>query len=181
MNDSSYRVLIPVRLVIKLLDYMGAFLFKLSEIGIVAITIVVLFGVFMRYALNMPLHWSNDISGYLFVFTCFIGGQQLTKNRTQIRADYFVMNIKGQALRVLNIFINSVSLFWGLLISNESWKLVFHAYRFEELSSTLMRFPMFITYSFLAVGVTFISLQLMVEIFKDILGSKYNKLIGGGS
>ncbi|MDR7080019.1 TRAP-type C4-dicarboxylate transport system permease small subunit [Neobacillus niacini] len=87
---------------------------SLTFIGITAITII---GVFMRYVLNSPFEWIEEVSLLLFVWFAFIGISAVTKRDEHVGIDYFVRKLHGRTrvavdiFREINIFIVVIFVF----------------------------------------------------------------------
>jgi TRAP-type C4-dicarboxylate transport system permease small subunit len=56
----------------------------LSGLGMVAITLIIPSGVFMRYVMNDPLQWPEPASVIMMVFFSFIGGAAVFRANQQI-------------------------------------------------------------------------------------------------
>ena len=65
--------------------YLGCIV--LSGVGMVAITIMIPSGVFMRYVMNDPLQWPEPASVIMMVFFSFIGGAAVFRANQQIAVE----------------------------------------------------------------------------------------------
>ena len=59
----------------------------LSGVGMVAITLMIPSGVFMRYVMNDPLQWPEPASVIMMVFFSFIGGAAVYRANQQIAVE----------------------------------------------------------------------------------------------
>lgn len=59
----------------------------LSGLGMVAITLIIPSGVFMRYVMNDPLQWPEPASVIMMVFFSFIGGAAVFRANQQIAVE----------------------------------------------------------------------------------------------
>ena len=59
----------------------------LSGLGMVAITLMIPSGVFMRYVMNDPLQWPEPASVILMVFFSFVGGAAVYRANQQIAVE----------------------------------------------------------------------------------------------
>jgi TRAP-type C4-dicarboxylate transport system permease small subunit len=59
----------------------------LSGLGMVAITIMIPCGVFMRYVMNDPLQWPEPASVIMMVFFSFVGGAAIYRANQQIAVE----------------------------------------------------------------------------------------------
>jgi TRAP-type C4-dicarboxylate transport system permease small subunit len=65
--------------------YLGCIV--LSGLGMVAITVMIPSGVFMRYVMNDPLQWPEPASVILMVFFSFVGGAAVYRANQQIAVE----------------------------------------------------------------------------------------------
>ena len=65
--------------------YLGCIV--LSGVGMVAITIIIPSGVFMRYVMHDPLQWPEPASVIMMVFFSFIGGAAVYRANQQIAVE----------------------------------------------------------------------------------------------
>src|SRR5712692_5858651 len=59
----------------------------LSGIALLAITLIIPTGVFMRYAMNDPLQWPEPASVIMMVFFSFVGGAAVYRANAQIAVE----------------------------------------------------------------------------------------------
>ena len=59
----------------------------LSGLGLVAITLIIPSGVFMRYVMNDPLQWPEPASVIMMVFFSFVGGAAVYRANAQIAVE----------------------------------------------------------------------------------------------
>ena len=71
----------------------------LSGIGMVAITLMIPSGVFMRYVMNDPLQWPEPASVIMMVFFSFVGGAAVYRANQQIAVEA-LMRAVGPRSRV---------------------------------------------------------------------------------
>jgi TRAP-type C4-dicarboxylate transport system permease small subunit len=83
---------------------------------------VVLLQVFMRFCLDSPLVWSEELARYLFMWISLIGWVFATRNGTHIRVSIIADNLPPLAQRALDVInlvltvVFAVILFWYGLV-----------------------------------------------------------------
>ena len=94
----------------KILDYFAVILFT-------AVFLVVLLQVFMRFFLNSPLVWSEELARYIFMWVSLIGWVFAVRSGTHIRIALVADNLPVTARKVLNIinFLLTV-IFAGIML-----------------------------------------------------------------
>ena len=141
----------------------------LSEIGTVALAIMIFREVIWRYVLDKPSIFSVEISEYIMIFMTFAcAGWVLQKNshvsmtvltdrlseRTKIRLDI--------ATSILTMGVCCVIVWNGIASA-------VIAFTGHYRSASLIGFPLWISYGFIPLGMTILLLQYIVRIRENIL------------
>src|SRR5438552_17893359 len=71
----------------KLMEWLYLACIVLSGTALVAITLIIPLGVFMRYAMNNPLSWPEPASVVMMVMFSFIGGAAVYRANAQIAVE----------------------------------------------------------------------------------------------
>jgi len=79
--------------------YLGCIV--LSGVGMVAITIMIPSGVFMRYVMNDPLQWPEPASVIMMVFFSFIGGAAVFRANQQIAVEALMRAVNPPSRAVM--------------------------------------------------------------------------------
>ena len=69
----------------------------LSGTALVAITLIIPLGVFMRYVMNNPLSWPEPASVVMMVMFAFIGGAAVYRAKAQIAVEALINAVNPQA------------------------------------------------------------------------------------
>lgn len=67
-----------------------ALIYVLSATLLIVMTVVITYGIFMRYALSRPPVWSQDVPMVLFVWMTFLSLAVATRRGENIRVTYFI-------------------------------------------------------------------------------------------
>ena len=70
-----------------------------------AMVVIIFLQVVFRYALVLPLAWSEELARYLFVWMTFLGASIAFYNSSHIRVSFFVDNIRNVRARGLVMVI----------------------------------------------------------------------------
>ena len=69
----------------------------LSGVGMVAITVIIPSGVFMRYVMNDPLQWPEPAAVIMMVFFSFIGGAAVYRANQQIAVEALMRAVDARS------------------------------------------------------------------------------------
>lgn len=132
---------------------------------VAVMTLIVFLQVVYRYVLVQPLHWSEELARYLFVWVSILGATLGLQKRGHFGLDFFYRMLPDQKRRFLQFLIH---LFVGgviLVILIQGVKLV-QATALQK--SPAMEISMGWAYACLPVGAGLMAIHLLVMIFKDI-------------
>ena len=73
----------------------------LSGLGLVAITLIIPSGVFMRYVMNNPLQWPEPASVIMMVFFSFVGGAAVYRANQQIAVEALMRAVNPPSRAVM--------------------------------------------------------------------------------
>jgi C4-dicarboxylate transporter DctQ subunit len=76
---------------------------------------LILYGVFMRYVVNSPEAWVEEISKYFVVWGILMGGSLALRNKHHITVDLLYLKLNGIMQKIVNIFSNFVGLLFSFI------------------------------------------------------------------
>ncbi|MFC1914132.1 TRAP transporter small permease [Chloroflexota bacterium] len=91
-----------------------------GQVGLVILTIIVGYEVFVRYLLNKPTSWSVDYASLLSVMVAFLGLSYVTEIEGHISVSLVVQYLSDRKRHLVSFFTNIIAL---LLISGMLWQL----------------------------------------------------------
>jgi C4-dicarboxylate transporter DctQ subunit len=91
----------------KILKNIDDWLTNLCTFVIVVITVL---AVFMRYILNDPLQWVEEVLIALYIWAIMLGAASAMKNRGHVSIDALVMALPKRAQRYIQFFNDAVSI-----------------------------------------------------------------------
>jgi TRAP-type C4-dicarboxylate transport system permease small subunit len=103
------KIAVLKRFVDRLLDIYAIALF-LGVFG------VVLLQVFMRFCLDSPLIWSEELARYLFMWVSLIGWVFATRSGTHIRVSIIADNLPVPVQKVLNVINFILTVVFALIL-----------------------------------------------------------------
>lgn len=144
----------------------------LSEIGTVALMIMIFREVIWRYLLNKPSVFSVEISEYIMIFITFMCAGWVLHKNAHVSMTVFTDRLSERAKIRLDIVTSLITMGVCSVII---WKGILSAviaYTGHYRSASLIGFPLWISYSFIPLGLTILFLQYIVRIRGNILRLK---------
>jgi TRAP-type C4-dicarboxylate transport system permease small subunit len=121
----------------------------LSGLGMVAITLIIPSGVFMRYVMNDPLQWPEPASVIMMVAFSFIGGAAVFRANQQIAVEALMRAVNAPSRAAMQ---------WGVhacMLSIAAFMLVYGAHLcWVTKGNTIAEFPS------LSVGIVYLPIPI---------------------
>jgi TRAP-type C4-dicarboxylate transport system permease small subunit len=131
---------------------------------VAVMTVVVFLQVVYRYVLTQPLHWSEELARYLFVWLSILGATLGLQKRGHFGLDFFYRMFPDKGRRILQFLIYLLMGSVILVILVQGIKLVQITVLQE---SPAMGISMGWAYGCLPVAAALMAIHLLVIFFKD--------------
>lgn len=141
----------------------------LAGLGILAITLLVSFDVLMRYFLNEPQLFVDELSSFLLVAVVFLGTGPTFYKSGHIRVDLITSRLKPKTqsrLRVITLFLGIALL--GVIIY-ETMVSTVAAFQTGR-ASAVMVYPLWTAMLFIPLGLILMAFFMGVEMVKAVKG-----------
>ncbi len=126
--------------------------------------LIIVYDVAMRYIFNSPTIWADEISCYLLVIISFLGAAYTDTKDGHIKVEMFVKILPSRPRHFILISAEAVTLLYLAVFTKESWAMVVDSYASHNISTTLLRTPMYIPQIFFALGVTLLAVHLFLKL-----------------
>lgn len=128
---------------------------------------VILYGVFMRYVMNAPQAWVDEISKYLVIWGILMGGSLALRNGHHITVDLFYIKLPGSVQKLVNIFANTVGLLFCAFYFSYGLQLVLMRKETMQLSLDV-GIPLWIVYMILPISAVMLTIRFAERLVKSI-------------
>lgn len=148
--------------------------FRLLNRGAMVISITALIGaaliltesVFVRYFLKQTTDWQDEVSVMLLVGATFLSASYVQSQRGHIGIEALDGVLPPAVNRVRKVLVDVVSLAFCSFFSWKSWTLMQEARLGGETTSSTFGSPLWIPYSIMALGMTMLSLQILLQLVR---------------
>jgi C4-dicarboxylate transporter, DctQ subunit len=103
-----------------------------------------LYGVFMRYVINSPVHWIEEIFALTLVWAIFIGFSTALKNNNHIALDLVYVHLPKRIQRILDLVGFLIGIAFSIFFIYYGTLMVLEAYRIGGVTLDA-RIPLWIT------------------------------------
>ena len=136
----------------------------LSALTIVVTSVIVCYGVVMRYYFSSSMDWGLELSIFLLIIATFMsaGYTQLQRDHVTIEVlEHLLLRTRQQWRYLVG---DMLSLVFCAVLTWNSWEFFHEAFQDGRVSSSTWGPRLWIPYIFMAIGMTSLSLQLLVQI-----------------
>ena len=159
--------------VFKVLDTLDDWMAKGCTLGIMVITVI---AVFMRYVLNDPLQWVEEILIALFLWAIMLGASSAMKNRGHVSIDVLVVNFPKKWQHKIQLFNDFLTIAVLLTIAYLGFGLAMGAQ--DKITPILQIKYVYIDIA-VPIGFCWMALHVVRNIFKDIRAIKNDNAASG--
>lgn len=150
-----------------LLDRISTAVAFMAGLAVLAVTLMITFDVLMRYFLNKPQLFVDELASFLLVLIIFGGLAHTFQKGGHIQVDLLTNQLSPKARRVFQIgtlflgmaFLGIIT--WNTLISS------FVAYRLGR-TSMVMFYPLWIPMLVIPIGVALMALAMGARLFEKL-------------
>jgi C4-dicarboxylate transporter, DctQ subunit len=132
---------------------------------------VVIYTIVVRLvAPTLTPSWSDEVTVYLMIWGIFIACSSVTAENGHVRADLVTSQLSPRNQTVLECVSNIAGAIFTAILCWYGYEVARDAYEFGDLSTTTLRFPMWIYYACLPVGAALMSIRYLLLTYMTIIG-----------
>ena len=147
-----------------LLDWINRGVLGASMLALIAAACILTASVFLRYFLKIPTDWQDEASVFLLVGATFLCGAYVQSQRGHIGIEALAGLLPPGLNRARLVFCDLASALFCAFFSWKSWTLFHEALVEGQTTSSSWAPPLWIPYSFMAVGMTLLTIQIVVQL-----------------
>jgi TRAP-type C4-dicarboxylate transport system permease small subunit len=144
---------------------------KMVDVLVVSLFLIifasVLLQIFLRYVLNFPLTWSEELSRYLFIMVCFLGWTLATRNKTHIKVNFILDALPQKIQFQVKIFIQILVLSFAVVLIYLGSRMT---YKSIDVPSITLFFSFAYIYAFIPISgaiIFFYSILETIDLFRS--------------
>jgi TRAP-type C4-dicarboxylate transport system permease small subunit len=144
----------------------------LSSVALVVASLVLTYSVLSRYFLHLSTDWQDELSVFLIVGAVFMSAAAVQARRGHVAIEAIVGLLPPRVNAVRQWLVDVASLVFCGYFAWKSWTLLDEAWVENYHSGSTWGPPLWIPYSLMAVGMTLLSLQLLLQVATPLRGRR---------
>lgn len=150
----------------RLLGYLNRAIVVLSAVALVLASCVLTYSVVLRYFTPEPTDWQDEFSVFLLIGVSFMAAAWVHSQRGHIGIEALASILSPGVNRVRLFVVDMLSALFCAFFAWKSWTLLYEAWSEGYVSATAWAPPLWIPYSLMSVGMTLLTLQIVVQAFQ---------------
>ena len=143
----------------------------LAALALVAACVILSYSVLGRALFHSPNYWQDEAAVFLLVGATFMTAAYVQGQRGHIGIEAFVGLLSPLANRVRLWLVDVASLLFCAFFAWKSWTLAQEAWVDGQVANSMWSPPLAIPYVLMAVGMTLLCLQLVLQIIIPLAGA----------
>ncbi len=140
----------------------------LAGLCILIVAFIVVYEIIMRGLLGSPTEWVLEISTYLIIVAGFLGFAVAFRDGAHIGVDILTSHFSPRLGAAVRLLMTAIAVFLFFIFMTESTDMVMASYKYNKLSPSILRFPLYIPQISMVVGSALLMLELIRRIILDI-------------
>ena len=171
MNSGAWRFISgSVRGINKLMAYLSALL-------IVACALVLMYEVITRYVISHSNDWVIELCVFMLIAATFMAAAHTQNDRAHVGIEVLDEVMSAKATRWRLLFGDMLSLGFCVIVAFLSWEFFYEAWEQGWDSGSTWGPKLWIPYVFMALGMSLLSLQFVVQIIEGFAGKTDRKVL----
>jgi TRAP-type C4-dicarboxylate transport system permease small subunit len=154
--------------VARLMAMVNSVIVALSSVALVIASLVLTYSVASRYFLHLSTDWQDELSVFLIVGAVFMSAAAIQARRGHIGIEAIVGLLSPRVNYWRQLAVDAASFLFCAFFSWKSWVLLDEAWTENFHSESTWGPPLWIPYSLMSVGMTLLSLQLLLQIISGL-------------
>ncbi|SDP31631.1 TRAP transporter small permease [Afipia sp. GAS231] len=143
---------------------LNAIIMVAASVALLFAGLVLSYSVAARYFFNAATYWQDEAAVFLLVGSTFMSAAYVQSKRGHIGIEAIVGLLPPRVNRIRSIVVDVVGFLFCTFFAWKSWTLFHEAWVDGQVSSSTWAPPQWIPYSFMALGMSLMSVQIFLQI-----------------
>jgi len=154
------------------LDICNRIIVILAGIALVAACLILSYSVLGRALFKSPNYWQDEAAVFLLVGATFMTAAYVQSQRGHVAIEAFTSLLSPLANRIRLWLVDVASFAFCAFFAWKSWTLAHEAWVDGKVSNSMWSPPLTIPYVLMALGMSLLCLQLLLQIILPLIGAQ---------
>jgi TRAP-type C4-dicarboxylate transport system permease small subunit len=155
----------------RMLDLCNRVIVILAGVALVAACVILSYSVLGRALFHSPNYWQDEAAVFLLVGATFMTAAYVQSQRGHVAIEAFTTLMSPMVNRIRLWLVDVASLAFCGFFTWKSFTLAHEAYVDGQVSNSMWSPPLAIPYSLMAIGMSLLCLQLLMQIILPLTGA----------
>jgi TRAP-type C4-dicarboxylate transport system permease small subunit len=156
----------------RVLDVCNRIIVILAGIALIAACLILSYSVLGRALFKSPNYWQDEAAVFLLVGATFMTAAYVQSQRGHVAIEAFTSLLSPLANRIRLWLVDVASFAFCAFFTWKSYTLAHEAYVDGQVSNSMWSPPLAIPYSLMALGMSLLCMQLLLQIVFPLAGAK---------
>ena len=143
-----------------------------AGLALIAACVILSYSVLGRALFHSPNYWQDEAAVFLLVGATFMTGAYVQGRRGHVSIEAFVGLLSPRANRIRLWLVDVASFAFCAFFAGKSWTLAHEAWVDGQVSNSMWSPPLAIPYVLMAVGMTLLCIQILLQIILPLTGAQ---------
>ena len=156
----------------RLLQLLNRVIAVAAAIAMILACGILSYSVISRSLFQSATYWQDEAAVFLLVGATFMTAAYVQSYRGHIGIEAFTSLISPRVNRIRALIVDIVCFAFCTFFAWKSWTLTHEAYVDGQISNSIWGPPLAVPYALMAIGMTLLSLQILLQILKSLFDRK---------
>ncbi len=157
---------------VKGLDSVNRLIVRISMAPMLLTAFILTYSVVTRYLFKVPTDWQDEASVFMLIGVTFFSAVYVQSYRGHIGIEVLSSILPASINRLRLLMVDIISAVFCLFFSWKSWTLFHEAWVDGQTTSSTFAPPLWIPYAMMALGMSLLSLQIMVQVLAAVTAKR---------
>lgn len=144
----------------------------ISAVLIVTMFAVTIYAIFMRYVMNKPLLWADEVTGWSLVAIVMLGAAEAYRRDDHIAIDLLSARASGMRKRIINFVADLAVLAFSIIVAVSTWEAISFARMFGSYTSGNIVIETWILQTPILIGTVLLGLMAVIRLGERLAGQR---------
>lgn len=155
----------------RMLNWINLTIVRISMTAMLFTALILTYSVVVRYFFKVPTDWQDEASVFMLIGVTFFSAAYVQSHRGHIGIEVLSSLLPAFVNRVRLILVDLCSFAFCAFFCWKSWALVREAWVEGQTTSSTLAPPLWIPYSMMSLGMSLLTLQILVQVLAALTGS----------